>query len=253
MRLGPIVEQRGVGGRAGPPEDGPVGERAGVRSVPPLSDERGGERQPKQDESTATHAREATRWLLAAASAATLAACGGDGSGPTLGIPRADLLALARVDSAEPSPAIFVFKNNQLRTFLITHSDSTTTLFAKFNFFPRSVVSRNDTLLCDTCTVTLTVAVTPGGYELTIGPPGLVFNQTGEPVVTVTYDRYGDPSVYTSSPRYASATAFVQALGLWHERALDRWVLGRNSTHLGPDSVTSALEGPGRFLLAAPK
>ncbi|MGH7614712.1 MAG: hypothetical protein ACREMW_11820 [Gemmatimonadales bacterium] len=146
----------------------------------------------------------------------------------------------------------FVFKNNQLRTFQITHSDNST-LFARFNFFPRSVVSRNDTLLCDTCTVIVTVAVTPVTYELTIGPPGLVFNQTGEPVVTVTYNRYGDPSVYTSSPRYASATEFIQALGLWHERAPDRWVLGRNSTHIGPDSVTSALQGPGRLLLAAPK
>jgi len=253
MRLGPIIVQRGVGGRAGPPQDGAVGERAGIRRVPPLSDERGGERQPEQGKCTATHAREATRWLLAAASAATLAACGGDGNGPTFGIARADLLALARVDSAEPSPATFVFKNNQLRTFLVTHSDSSTTLFARFTFFPRSVVSRNDTLLCDTCTVTVTAAVTPGGYELTIGPSGLVFNQTGEPVVTVAYDRYGDPSVYTSSPRYASATEFIQALGLWHERALDRWVLGRNSTHIGPDSVTSALEGPGRLLLAAPK
>ena len=78
-------------------------------------------------------------------------------------------------------------------------------------------------------------------------------NQTGEPVVTVTYNRSGDPSVYTSSPRYASATEFIQALGLWHERAPDRCVVGRYSTHIGSDSVTSALEGPGRLRFAAPK
>ncbi len=253
MRLGPIIVQRSVGGRARPPQDRAVSERAGIRGIPPLPGECGGQHEPEQCEPTATHAREAIRWLLAAASAATLAACGRDGSGPGLGVARADLLALARVDSAEPPPATFVFKNNQLRTFQVTHSDSSTTLFARLSFFPRSVVSRNDTLLCDTCTVIVTVAVTPGSYEFTIGPAGLVFNQAGEPVMTVSYNRYGDPSVYTSSPRYASAAAFIQALGLWHERALDRWVLGRNSTHVGPDSITSAVEGPGRFLLAAPQ
>jgi hypothetical protein len=245
--------QRGVGGRARPPQDRAVGEGAGIRVVPPLADERGGQRQPEQGEPTVTHAREATRWLLAAASAATLAACGGDGSGPTIGIARADLLALARVDSAEPSPATFVFKNNQVRSFQIVHSDSVGTLFARFMFTPGSIVSRNDTLLADSSTIFVTVAVTSGSYELTVGPVGLVFNQSIEPVVTVTYERYGDPSVYTSSPRYASATEFIQALGLWHERAFDRWVLGRNSTHIGPDSVITALEGPGRLLLAAPK
>jgi hypothetical protein len=55
------------------------------------------------------------------------------------------------------------------------------------------------------------------------------------------------------SSRYASATAFAQALALWHERATDKWVEGRNSGHTGPSTVTSALEGPGRVLLAAPK
>jgi hypothetical protein len=181
MRLGPIVAQRGVGGRARPPQDRAVSQRAGIRIVPPLPGERGGQHEPEQCERAATHAREGTRWLLAAASAATFAACGSDGSGPGIGVARADLLALARVDSTESSPATFVFKNNQQRTFQVTHSDPSTTLFARFNFSPRSVVSRNDTLLCDTCTVIVTVAVTPGSYELAIGPAGLVFNQTGDP------------------------------------------------------------------------
>jgi hypothetical protein len=253
MRLRPIIVQRGVGGRAGPPQDCAVGEGAGIRGVPLLADERGGQRKSEQGKSTASHARETTRWLLAAASAATLSACGGDGSGPTIGIARANLLALARVDSAEPSPATFVFKNNQVRTFQIVHSDSVGTLFATFMFTPGSILSRNDTLLADSSTIFFSVSLAPGGYELTVGPASLVFNPAQEPVASVTHGRYGDASVYTMSPLYASAAEFSQALGLWHERAPDRWVLGRNSTHTGPSTVTSALEGPGLLLLAAPK
>jgi hypothetical protein len=191
--------------------------------------------------------------MLGAASAAALAACGADGSGPTIGVARADLLALARVDSAEPAPGTLVFKNNQLRTFQITHSDSIRTVFASFTFTPRSIVSRNDTLLCDTCTVIVTVAVTPLTYELTVGPSTLVFNSSGEPVLSLSYGHYGDSSVYTMSARYGSATAFAQALAVWHERSPDKWVVGRNSAHTGTSTVTSALEGPGRVLLAAPK
>lgn len=192
-------------------------------------------------------------WLFGAATLIALVACGSDGSGPAPAVARADLLALARVDSAEPAPTAFVFKNNQLRTFQLLHSDSVHTVFATFTFTPRSIVSRNDTLLCDTCTVTLTVSVTPVTYELTLGPPGLVFNASGEPVLSISYGRYGDSSVYTMSPRYASASQFTQALGVWHERSLDKWVLGRNSAHTGPSTVSSAIEGPGRILLAAPK
>ena len=184
---------------------------------------------------------------------AAFTGCGSDGSPPIVGVARADLLALARVDSAEPSPGTFVFKNNQLKTFQLTHSDSVHTVLATFTFTPRSIVSRNDTLVCDTCTVIVTVSVTPVTYELTVGPPGLVFNASGEPVVAVSYGRYGDSSVYTMSSRYASASEFAQALALWHERSPDKWVEGRNSGHSGPSTVTSALEGPGRVLLAAPK
>jgi len=191
--------------------------------------------------------------MLCAASAAALAACGSDGSGPSTGVARADLLALARVDSAEPSPGTFVFKNNQLRTFQLIHSDSVQTVLASFTFTPRSIVSRNDTLLCDSCTVVVTVAITPLTYELTVGPSSLVFNSSGEPVLSFSYGQYGDTSVYTMSSRYASGTAFAQALGVWHERSPDKWVLARNSAHTGLSTVTSALEGPGRVLLAAPK
>jgi hypothetical protein len=191
---------------------------------------------------------------VAATSAALLAACGGGTTGVDTGLPRSALLGLARFDSAEPSnPASCVFHNNQLFTCSITHSDSVHTPFASIQFTPHSIVSRNDTLLCDTCTIAVTVALTPGSYQLDVGPASLVFNQTGEPVATVSFGRYGDPSVYTQSSRYASAAAYEQAVELWRERTPDHWVEARNSSHSGQFAITSALEGPGSYLVAAVK
>ncbi|HXJ30261.1 MAG TPA: hypothetical protein VNG35_06460, partial [Gemmatimonadales bacterium] len=171
---------------------------------------------------------------MAAASVA-LAACGGGTTGVDTGLPRTALLALARFDSTPPAnPTICAFHNNVLSTCTIRYSDSVNTLFATINFSPHSIVSRNDTLLCDSCTVAVSVTLTPGSYEFAVGPASLVFNQTGEPVATVSFGRYDDPTVYTQSSRYASAAAFVQALELWRERTPDHWVEGRNSSHSGP-------------------
>lgn len=200
-----------------------------------------------------THAREATGWLVAAASAALLAACGGGTTGVDTGLTRSALLALARFDSAEPNSPFCQFKNNVLTMCQIRHSDSVNTVFASITFAPHSIVSRNDTLLCDTCSVVVTVTLTPGSYQFDVGPGSLVFNQTSEPVATISFGRYGDPSVYTQSSRYASAAAFEQALELWRERTPDHWVEGRNSSHSGPTAVTSALESPGSYLVAAVK
>jgi hypothetical protein len=190
---------------------------------------------------------------VAASATALASACGGGGTGPDPGVSRASLLALALLPGADPTGTLCTFKNNVLTHCLITHSDSAQTVFATLTFFPHSVVSRNDTLLCDTCTIVLTATVTPGSYEFTIGPASLAFNATGEPIADVSFGPYGDPSVYTQSPKYASTATFIQALGIWHERSTDHWVLGRNSTLTGPKTVTSAIEGPGSYLVAAPK
>lgn len=180
-------------------------------------------------------------------------ACSGGGTGPSQGVSRAALLAIGRDTAAEPGGTLCTFKNNLLSHCQITHSDSVHTVFADFTFFPHSIVSRNDTLLSDTSTIALTMTVTPGAYEFTIGPAGVVFNETSEPTAAISFGTFGDPSVYTQSTRYASATAFIQALGLWHERTPDHWFLGRNSSLTGPSTVSSAIEGPGTYLLAAPK
>jgi hypothetical protein len=191
---------------------------------------------------------------VAAASVALAAACGGGTTGVDTGLPRTALLALARFDSAPPpSPTICAFHNNVLSTCTIAYSDSVHTLFASISFTPHSIVSRNDTLVCDSCTVAVSVTLTPGSYEFDVGPASLVFNQTSEPVAILSFGRYGDPTVYTQSTRYASAAAFEQALELWRERTPDHWVEGRNSSHSGPTTVKSALESPGSYLVGALK
>jgi hypothetical protein len=168
-------------------------------------------------------------------------------------VSRASLLALGLTPGGDPSGTLCTFKVNALAQCVVRHSDSVHTVFATISFAPHSVVSRNDTLLCDTCTVVVTATVTPGAYQFTVGPASLVFNETGEPIAAVSFGTFGDASVYTQSSKYASAAAFLQALGIWHERSTDHWLLGRNSTHTGPSTVSAALEGPGNYLLAAPK
>jgi hypothetical protein len=213
-----------------------------------------GQGQDEQRQRRVPHGGAAPRRLVAAAGVALLAACGGGTTGVDTGLPRSALLALARFDSAPPtSPTTCVFHNNQLYPCPITYSDSVHTVFASITFSPHSIVSRNDTLLCDTCTIAVSITLTPGSYQFDVGPASLVFNQSGEPVATVSFGRYGDPTVYTQSSRYASAAAFEQALELWRERTPDHWVEGRNSSHSGQFAVTSALESPGSYLIAALK
>jgi hypothetical protein len=181
------------------------------------------------------------------------AACAKDPTGGVpLGTPRSGLLALAHFDSfPPPSPVSVNLTVNTLKQVTIQHSDSLGTAFLSFTFTPHSVVFRHDSTLADTSTVTVTVTIAPGGYEFTFGPAYLGFNLSSKPTVTVSYTRYANPAVFDSSSRYASAGAFEQALGLWFERLPDRWFEEGNA-HTG-QTVSAALEAPGRYLLAAPK
>ncbi|MGH7643982.1 MAG: hypothetical protein ACREMR_00210, partial [Gemmatimonadales bacterium] len=183
------------------------------------------------------------------------AACAGDGGSGPGGIPRTALLALARVDSTfAPTPtSVFSVKNNVLRTFAIRHRDPATTLFAQFTFPPRSVAQVNGLLVCDTCTVPVTIMLTAGVYGFTVSPPSLVFRSSSTPTVTLSYGQYGDLSVYDSSARYGTESEFEQALELWFERDPGEWVASRNSSHPAALTVQSALDEPGAHLLAALK
>jgi hypothetical protein len=201
------------------------------------------------------HASVISRRRWAAASAALLAGCGGDGGSGPGGTPRTALLALARVDStfAPAATSVFPVKNNVLGTFLIRHRDPAQTLFAEFTFPARSITHVNGLLVCDTCTVLVSVALTPGTYGFTVSPSTLIFRLSSTPTVRLTYGQYGDLSVFDSSARYATAAEFDQALELWYERETDAWVASRNSTHPAAMTIRSAVDQPGAHLIAALK
>ena len=183
------------------------------------------------------------------------AACGG-GTGPAdRGVPLSALLVLPRLDiDSEPgSPVTLIYHNDVLNNFTISHTDNGHTAFASLAFASHSIVSNNNVVLAETSTVFIGVTLTSGLYMFTLAPPAMVFNISGEPTVTVVYSKYGDLSVYSQSSKYASAAAYEQALGLWRELSADHWVPGRNTGHIGVDTVASALESPGRYVIAAPK
>jgi len=191
---------------------------------------------------------------VAVAASALLVGCSaGSTTGAEPGVPRSSLLGLPMTAAVTPLDQVIVFKNNALAQVSMTFNDSAHTVFADLDFPPHSVPFRNDTTLADTSTITVTVSITPGTFEFTIGPSSLGFNTAGGPTIAVHYGAYSDSSVYTQSGRYASASAFSQALELWLERATDHWVEGRNSSHTGSGIVSSGLDAPGHYLLAAPK
>lgn len=186
--------------------------------------------------------------------AAVLAACGGgESTGAPTGTPREALLVLARIDTEPPPPRTILVRNDRLVTARLEHSDSVGTLFAEFRFTAGSIFSVNGQLVCDTCTVAVTITPLPGQYGFTVTPASLVFSGVGSPVVTVSYGRYADLSVHDSSARYPTPEAYSQALALWYEPAPGAWREERNSTHTGATVVSSAVDAAVPHVLAALK
>jgi len=183
-----------------------------------------------------------------------MAACGGDTapSGP-VGTSRAALLALPRTDTTPPPPRTVLVRNDRLVTTRMTFSDGAATLFAEFRFTARSIISANGQVVCDTCTVAVTITPLAGQFGFTVTPPSLVFSAVGSPTVTMSYGQYADLSVYDSSARYPTADAYSQALALWYEPAPDLWQEERNSAHTGDATVSSAVDAAVPHLLAALK
>lgn len=181
----------------------------------------------------------------------SLAACHSS-TAPLTVIHRKDLLALARSDSADPIDRTLVFQNNKTVSISWLNSDSAQTTFAIFHFSLQSIVSRNDTVLADTSTVTLNASATPGVFGFTLLPATVVFNIAGSPTIDISYAQYADFSVIDSAPsKYPNPTAFAQALKVYYEYAPDQWKA--MSTGNASSLASSALSQPGTYLLAAPK
>jgi hypothetical protein len=191
------------------------------------------------------------RVIATSAAVLLLAACHSS-TGVGGGLHRSDLLALARSDSADPFDRSLVFQNNKTVSITWLNNDSSLTTYAVFHFFPQSIRSRNDTILADTSTVTLTASATPGVFGFTLSPATVIFNIAGSPTIDVSYARYADFSVIDSSPsKYPNPAAFAQALKLYYEYGPDQW----RALNTGDASnvASSALSQPGVYLLAAPK
>ena len=253
--LGFVVLQRTIRRGAAAARDGARHQRERRVGIPGLSGGSDGCDESQHDERRRqAHRPVISRGVRVAASALVLlAGCSNDGTGIQPGVPISSLLALPRVDSTFPprSPVTLLVHNNVLGQFTISHPDAMSTVFATFAFPAHSIVAVGDTLVCDTCTVRVTVTLTPGQYGFTLRPAALVFNLAGEPTVSVSYGTYGDLSVYTQSSRYATASAYEQALVLYRENTPDHWVPARNSSHSGAFALASALETPTTYLIAA--
>lgn len=194
--------------------------------------------------------------VLGLAASILVAACTSSSTGPAPGVARSTLLVLpmtAAGTAVTPLDQLITFQNNSLADLKVTFNDGGHTLFADFTFPPHSVPFRNDTTLADTSTISVTVSVNPGTFEFTVGPPSLGFNTAGGPTVSVSYAAYDSLDVFSQSSRYANSSAYSQALALWFEKTADHWIEGRNSGHSGVDTVSSGLDAPGHYFLAAPK
>ncbi len=132
-------------------------------------------------------------------------------------------------------------------------SDSVATTLATFYFSYQSIVSRNDSVLADTSTVSFLVDAVRETFGVIAGPATLYFNTAGSPTVDISYTRYANFTVFDSSARYATQGAFEQALELWYQYAPDLWRPTRNSAHSAPNVISAALEQPGTYILAARK
>ena len=195
----------------------------------------------------------------------TLPGCGCDDCNVTAQLTRTDLLALARADSAAPAPSgtVVSIKNNQTRIVRIAHPDSAQTLFLEFTFPAGTIVQSSGRLVCDTCTVVVSIQPTNGVYGFRVGPSDIVFRSSVTPTVTVSYARYANFSVRDSSVLYPTDEAFDQALRLWYQATdpsaypgappTEVWLVSRNSAHTGAGLVAGAIDGPGLHLLAARK
>jgi hypothetical protein len=192
---------------------------------------------------------------LIAASALAFCACGEETVAPTTALPRSALLALARADATAPATAVTVVtvRGDQARTAVIRHPDAGTTVFLELFFPAHSILHSGGLTVCDTCTVNVTITLTPGVYGFTLTPSTMVFRSSSTPTATFVYGTYADHSVRDSTTRYATEQAFDDALAIWYQTAPDQWRRGRNSHHEAAGRVVSGIEGPGAHLLAAPK
>jgi hypothetical protein len=124
------------------------------------------------------------------------------------------------------------------------HADVFRTVYAELRIPSGAFMTAADSILVQ-------LDPEPQRYGLSLSPADLTVGAA--PRVTFTFATYGDFSVADGSPRYASRTAYANALALWHEIAVGRWQRVSGSSSSGADAVTGAIRQPGRYVVAAPR
>jgi len=164
------------------------------------------------------------------------------------------LLALP-LQAAAPAVAgaTFYVVNSRPVARSLRHGDGVSTLYADLEFPAGSIATLDGAPVGPDDSVRVTVTAAAGRYGITLSPAGLAFASSTHPTLTLSYARYGDLSVATTSPRYADATAFAAALDLWREVGLNRWSMAAGSGPTGADGVTGRLATGGSYLAAAPR
>jgi len=171
---------------------------------------------------------------------------------PAGSLPTAELLILPLAGSA-PAPASLSFyvSNARATTRNLIHGDGFNTLFARVQFPAGSLSTLDGTILGPGDSVPVTLRADAGIYGIRLGPDGLRFASAGQPTLTFSYVRYGNLSVAAGS-RYADQSAYANALDIWREASLDRWVnTGGAGTALS--DLTTSLPQTGHYLVAAPR
>jgi hypothetical protein len=97
--------------------------------------------------------------------------------------------------------------------------------------------------------VLVTLSADAGVYGIRLAPDGLRFAALGGVTLTFSYVRYGDLTVAAGS-RYADQAAYANALDVWREASLDRWV-STGGAGTSQNDVTTSLSQAGHYVVAA--
>jgi len=153
--------------------------------------------------------------------------------------------------SSAPAPAgvSFYVSNARSTTRNLIHNDGFNTLFARLQVPAGSLSSLDGAALGPNDSVLVTLSADAGVYGIRLSPEGLRFATLGGPTLTFSYAKYGDLSVASDS-RYADQTAYANALDVWRETSLDRWVT-TGGFGAALSDITTNLSQAGHYMVAA--
>ncbi len=135
----------------------------------------------------------------------------------------------------------------------LVHDDPFNTLYLEIRFPAGAFESVDGVPVAADGVVDITVQARAGGYGFTLSPAGLRFTAGRTPTVVLSFGQYASFAVADGSPRYPTRIAYQEALALWYEVTPARWTLVGGSGVQGVDELGGPVNGPGTYLVAAPR